>query len=85
MRRSDEIGDLAETFREMASNLQRTTVSRDFLDNIIGNMLEVLVVTGPDGRITLFNRAACALLGYEIEELINTDILEIVVAEESES
>lgn len=68
--RVDELGELASTLREMSQNLQRTTVSKRYVDNIIGSMKESLAVTAPDGRIRLTNQAICDLLGYQEAELI---------------
>ncbi len=66
----DEIGELAESFNKMTEDLQRTTVSKDYVDNIIENMLDTLVAVDVDGMIKEINKAACKLLGYEEEELI---------------
>lgn len=36
----DELGWFADSFNEIAGNLQKTTVSKDYVDNIIGAMLD---------------------------------------------
>ena len=56
------IGELAVSFNKMAEHLQRTTVSKDYVDNIIKSMAESLIVTAPDGAITTVNQVACELL-----------------------
>ena len=53
----DEIADVAVAFNQMLDRLGRTTVSRDYVDNIIGSMAECLVVVGMDGRIRTVNEA----------------------------
>ena len=67
---SDEIGVLADSFNQMTDNLQRTTVSKDYLDTIIGSMMDALIVTDQKFTIRGVNKAAGELLNYEEEELI---------------
>jgi len=70
----DEIGDLAASFNRMTEDLKKTLVSRDYVDNIIGSMIDSLIVTTPDGKIKTVNHATCELLGYKQEELIGKDV-----------
>lgn len=72
--RNDEIGTLANAFNEMTRDLKQSTVSKDYLDNIIGSMNDTLIVVAPDARIRSVNRAMCSLLEYEEHELIGKDI-----------
>jgi PAS domain S-box-containing protein len=82
IRRNDEIGALANSFNAMTDNLRRTTISRDYVDNIIGSMNDTLVVLDSDTRISSVNKATCELLGYEEEELIGSDMPKILPMEE---
>jgi len=66
----DEAGMLAIAFNEMAANLERTTVSRDYTENIIRSMMGALVVLDPEGIIKGINKATLGLLGYDEHELI---------------
>jgi PAS domain S-box-containing protein len=50
--------------------LQATTVSKDYVDNIIQSMSNMLIVISPDGRINTVNQATLDRLGYEADELI---------------
>lgn len=70
----DEIGELTDSFNKMSKSLQETTVSRDYVDNIVKSMAEMLIVLGLDGAIKTVNRAALQLLGYREEELIGKSI-----------
>ena len=63
----DELGELAESFNAMSGELARTTVSKEYVEGILENMDDMLVVTGPDGLIQTVNRAAAeALDGSEV-------------------
>jgi PAS domain S-box-containing protein len=65
-----EFGLLVNSFNKMAEDLEKTTVSRDYVDDIIGSMRDSLIVTSGDGTITRMNMAACFLLGYDETELL---------------
>jgi PAS domain S-box-containing protein len=67
---SDELGDLARSFNRMAEDLSRTVVSKDFLNRILENIQDLLVVTDAEGRVRLLNRTVCETLGYAAAELI---------------
>ena len=68
--RNDEIGDLIDTFNEMSQNLQQTTVSKNYLESILGSMKDMLVVLTPEGEIRRVNSAISSFLGYDGDELI---------------
>lgn len=63
IRSKDEIGKLAQSFREMSDTLQETTVSRDFFDKIINSMGDMLILTDDKNNIVFFNRAVQEELG----------------------
>ncbi len=67
---NDEIGLLASSFNRMTEHLERTTVSKRYVDNIITSMADLLIVIRPDGTIKTVNRAAVELLGYRDGELV---------------
>ena len=70
----DEIGRLAGSFNTMALELQRTTVSKEYMDNIISSMIDALIVIDTDIRIKTVNKAASELLGYSMDELLGKPI-----------
>ena len=74
----DELGDLAEVFNNMRDKLQRTTISRDYVDNVLSSMNEAIIVTSSDGTITRVNEATSQLLDYPADELVGQNI-EIIV------
>jgi PAS domain S-box-containing protein len=73
----DELGELALSFNEMAANLLKTTISRDYVDNILKSMIGSLIVTDAEGRIERFNRAAEILLGYGVDDLCGEPVQKI--------
>ncbi len=81
----DEVGQLAHSFNTMAKNLQKTTVSKHFMDNIIETMVDPLIVVGPDAKIKTTNKAASKTLGYTNEELLNKRFESIFAATETMS
>lgn len=72
--RDDDIGELAAMFNEMRDRLRKTTISRDYVDNILSGMNEAIIVTEDDGRIQRINTATTHLLGYRQDELLGTPI-----------
>lgn len=70
----DELGELAQCFNSMTEQLLQTTVSKNYVDNIIRSMLDSLIVVNPDGTIGTVNRATLQLLGYEEHELLGQHI-----------
>jgi PAS domain S-box-containing protein len=81
IKRNDEIGVLANAFNKMTEDLRMTTVSKDYVDNIIGSMNDTLIVIGPDAKIMSVNKATCDLLGYREDDLIGKEITQIIPME----
>lgn len=59
----DELGDLARRFNEMSSTLARTTVSKDYLTNILASTQDAVFVTDAAGMVEMVNPAAVRLIG----------------------
>jgi PAS domain S-box-containing protein len=58
----------------MAEDLDKTTVSKDYVDNIIKSMINSLIVVSPENKIIRTNTATCMLLGYEEKELVGRQV-----------
>ncbi len=69
--RGDEIGELTCSFWQLTEDLQKTTVSKNYVDNIIRSMSDSLIVTTSDGTIKTVNQATLKMLDYQEEELLN--------------
>ena len=76
--RSDELGQLARSFNRMRDQLRQTTISRDYIDNVLGSMNDAVIVTSVDGAITHANAAALRLTGYTETQLIGRPVGELV-------
>jgi PAS domain S-box-containing protein len=79
---ADELGKLAVSFNKMTENLQKTTISRDYVDNIVRSMHGGLIVTSPERYIQTVNSSACDMLGYSKKEFHGMP-LENIFANES--
>ncbi|MFH0940724.1 MAG: ATP-binding protein [Candidatus Omnitrophota bacterium] len=73
----DEFESLSSEFNRMLENLRNSTISKDYFDQIIQSMSDVLFVVDPYGAIDLVNKRACALLGYEEKELKGKEAIQI--------
>src|SRR5690554_1696612 len=80
LKSKDEFGELAASFNEMVANLEKTTFSAAYVNNILRAMVDGLIVVGPGGKITRVNKALCKLLGYKKQELL-AEPLELVFPE----
>jgi len=73
-RSEDELDDLTHAFADMAANIRRLLAAeaeqKSRLANIFASLGETLLVCSPSGSITAVNRAACATLGYQEDELV---------------
>ncbi len=70
----DEIGRLADSFNKMTDDLQKTTVSKNYMRNIFESMTDTLIVVNPDLTINTVNSAVINLLGYSEAELIGKPV-----------
>ncbi|MBI4907352.1 MAG: HAMP domain-containing protein [Acidobacteria bacterium] len=76
--RRDEIGLLATAFNEMTERLGATTVSKEYMDNIIGSMGEGLIVLDHRKRVRKLNHAAERLLDAPAEHWIGRPVDELL-------
>ncbi len=70
IKRNDEIGDLTMAFNKMTAELNETTVSKSYVNDILGSMTDALFVVTVDGTIQTTNSSLLNMLGYGESELI---------------
>lgn len=83
---------LIEKEREMNLQLEALVVERtqelqqakSYLEKVIGNMGEALLLLKPSGKIKAANPAACRMLGYDQDDLIGMSIGDVFEEEEQE-
>lgn len=78
---NDEIGQFASAFNKMTGELQKTTVSKEYVENILRSMFDMLIVTTPAGTIRTVNKALCDLLGYPSEEIEGQSMNKVIYDE----
>jgi len=70
--------------RDRAQVLEELRRAKDYTDNIMRSMIDLLVVVAPDGRIVTVNQATCDRLGYAGHELIGQPASLLFCEEEEE-
>ena len=73
-----EFHSLTYSFNRMLETLESTTTSRDYVDNVLNSINEMLLVTGPQGDIQTANRAALQTLGFSLAELTARNVTSLV-------
>ena len=76
--RGDELGELQSALERMRQRLRQTTITKDYLNSVLGSMTDAVFVTSPDGVIKVANLAACKLLAMQEESLIGKGIASIL-------
>ncbi len=78
----DEIGQLAQAFNEMSSNLKTTvdtmSAEKTKLSSILANMADGVIMTDVNADIILANRAASELFGFKEVNVTNKPVIEVV-------
>jgi PAS domain S-box-containing protein len=85
--RRDEVGRIAAAFNQMADDLQETTVSRDYVGNILTSMTDAVIVVRPapgagddwrDAVVVTVNPSACALIGRPEPAIVGERIRDLI-------
>lgn len=74
----DEVGEVGDAFNLMARQLSTTLVTKDYLDEIIQSIADILVILDKNGTIKEVNQAAITQLGYSKEQLLGASLGKIL-------
>lgn len=82
---NNEIAALAQSFNQMTQHLRTTTVSRDYVDNVLNSMSDMLLVLSLNHNklfIERVNRAVLNCLSYETQQIVGHPIETFLIHEE---
>ena len=65
----DEIGILYKDFNLMMANIESTTVSKNYLDNVVDALAEMLLVLDENYKILSINKAVTEITEFELKDL----------------
>ncbi len=71
----DEFSQLADSFNTMLEALNKTSLSENYLSNILNNLDGALLVTDAAARIKTINTATARMLNYDESVLLGKEIL----------
>jgi diguanylate cyclase (GGDEF)-like protein/PAS domain S-box-containing protein len=80
--RDDELGDLQRTVDQMRQSLADTTITKNYLDNVLNSMSDAVFVVRNDGSIKFTNLAAQRLTGADAAGLYGRYIATLLHAPE---
>ncbi len=76
-----EVAALERSLEQMRQALAATTISRDYLDDVVNGISDAVLVTSPEGRIQTANAAAGTLFGMPERELADVAFSDLVARE----
>jgi len=77
----NEFAELANALNSMVKQLDKTTVTHEYFEQVLHYMPGILVVVGRQGNIERINRGCEQLLGYAQDELIGQPFQKLMVLE----
>jgi diguanylate cyclase (GGDEF)-like protein/PAS domain S-box-containing protein len=78
VRQQEVLGELQQALERMRGRLRQSTVNKNYLHSVLNSITDAVFVTSPDGVIKVANVAACKLLSFSEEELVNRSILAVL-------
>jgi diguanylate cyclase (GGDEF)-like protein/PAS domain S-box-containing protein len=76
-----ETAALESSLEQMRQALTTTTISRDFLDDVLNGIKDAVLVMTKDGRMRTANAAAARLFGMPEQELIGVTFKDLIAPE----
>ncbi|MEF2144896.1 MAG: ATP-binding protein [Desulfovibrionaceae bacterium] len=78
IQREDEFGELARSVLDLNTELEKTTVSLDFISSILDSMSDGILVVNPESKVRMVNAAATQMLGQSTSEILSQKIGELL-------
>lgn len=82
----DEIGQLAEAFNDLNSRLKHSYATieeeRRKLSSVLSYMSDGVIATDESGAVTLMNDAAARMIGFNPDDVIGEDLVDVLKLEE---
>ncbi len=75
---NDELEQLGASFNKMAENLNKSMISREYVNNILQSMGDMLVVVNSKYDIELINRSIAETLNYSDAELVGNKLWTLI-------
>ncbi len=76
-----EVAALERSIEQMRQALTTTTISRDFLDDVLNGIKDAVLVMTADGRMRTANAAAASLFGMPEQDLIGVAFKDLIAPE----
>ena len=76
-----EVAALERSIEQMRQALTTTTISRDFLDDVLNGIKDAVLVMTTDGRMRTANAAAARLFGLPEQDLIGVAFKDLIAPE----
>jgi len=76
-----EVAALEHSIEQMRQALTTTTISRDFLDDVLNGIKDAVLVMTTDGRMRTANAAAARLFGMPEQDLIGVAFKDLIAPE----
>ncbi len=76
-----EVAALEHSIEQMRQALTTTTISRDYLGDVLNGISDAVLVMTPDGRVRTANAAAAGLFGVNDQDLIGVALADLIAPE----
>ena len=77
------LASIGQAINQTAEELSRNVVAKEYVENILRSMDDMLLVVDEEGRIRTVNTASCRRLGYSPEEFTGQDLGLVIDDEKS--
>jgi len=79
----DELVRFARSLDMLREEVESKTVSKDYVDNVIGSMSDALFVVNAEGRIETANPSACLLMGRPEKDILGQSLAKLLDSDDA--